>query len=129
MKKIMLWIVGIILILVIIYFVSPGFMKNTSAIINDYRVSDDGKEITFNVGVSSSVGYIRDVRVHQQHGGKLYLECYSAFGGLNGSIGAKDTFTVSLDEDTSVIAVYRGSNCYKEVLVKDEDGTWQRAKQ
>lgn len=75
------------------------------------------------------MGYIRDVKVHQQHGGKLYLDCYSAFGGLNGSIGAKDTFSFELNDDTTIIAIYRNSNAYEEVLVKAADGSWLRAKQ
>lgn len=73
------------------------------------------------------MGYIRDVRIHQQEGGKLYLDCYAAFGGLNGSIGARDTFTFALDDDTSIIAIYRNPGCYEEVLTKVEDGSWQRA--
>lgn len=129
MKKAVTWIIGIVLILAIVYFAGSGFIKNTSTFISGYNVSADGKEITLIVGVSSSMGHIRDVKVRQQYGGKLYLECYSAFGGLNGSIGAKDTFKFSLDEDTSGIAVYRGPNCYEEVLVKNADGTWQRAGQ
>lgn len=82
-------------------------MKNTSAFVNDYTVSADGKEITLNIGVASSAGYIRDVAVHQQQGEKLYLDCYSAFGGLNGSIGAKESFTFELNDDTTIIAIYR----------------------
>ena len=121
--------IGIVLVLAIVYFVGSGFVKNTSAFINDYKVSAGGKEITLTVGVASSMGHIRDVKVHQQQGGTLHLVCYSAFGGLNGSIGGKDTFTFSLDEDTSSIAVYRDANCYEEVLVKNADGTWQRTKQ
>lgn len=128
MKKKIFAVLGIVIALILIYFVGSGFMKNTSAIINDYSVSTDGKEITIKIGVSSSMGYIRDVSVHQQHGGKLYLDCYSAFGGVNGSIGAKDTFTFDLNDDTTIIAVYRNSNAYEEVLVKAEDGSWQRAK-
>ena len=129
MKKRLFVSLVIALMLAFIYFVGTGFMKNTSAFIDDYSVSADGKEITISVSVASSMGYIRDVKVHQQQGGKLYLDCYSAFGGLNGNIGAKDIFTFLLDEDTSIIAIYRNSNCYEEVLVKVADGTWQRAKQ
>ncbi len=128
MKKKVFVVIGIVLVLSLIYFAGSGFMKNTSAFINDYSVSADGKEITINVGEPSSMGHIRDVKVHQKQGGKLYLDCYSAFGGLNGSIGAKDTFTFALDEDTSIIGIYRSSNCYEEVLVKTEDGSWQRVK-
>lgn len=130
MKKKVFPVIGVILILALAYFwVSSGFIKNTSVFINDYTVSSDGKKITVNVGVSSSMGFIREVKVHQQQGGKLYLDCYSAFGGLNGRIGAKDTFTFLLSEDTSSIAVYRNSDCYETVLVKNADGLWQRAKQ
>ncbi len=128
MKKKVIWVIGIALAVVLVYFVGSGFMKNTAAFIYDHSVSADGREITIKVGVYSSMGYIRDVTIHQQHGGKLYLDCYSAFGGFNGSIGAKDTFTFQLNEDTSIIAVYRNSNCYEEVLVKAENGDWQRAK-
>ena len=85
MKKKVFVAIATVLALIVMYFVGSGFMKNTSAIINDYRVSADGKEITLNIGVASSIGYIRDVKVHQQYGGKLYLDCYSAFGGSNGS--------------------------------------------
>ena len=130
MKKKVFPVIGVILILALAYFwVSSGFIKNTSVFINDYTVSSDGKKITINVGVSSSMGFIREVKVHQQQGGKLYLDCYSAFGGLNGRIGAKDTFTFLLSEDTSSIAVYRNSDCYETVLVKNADGLWQRADQ
>ena len=130
MKKKVFPVIAVILILALAYFwVSSGFIKNTSVFINDYTVSSDGKKITINVGVSSSMGFIREVKVHQQQGGKLYLDCYSAFGGLNGRIGAKDTFTFLLDEDTTAIAVYRNPDCYETVLVKNADGLWQRADQ
>ena len=130
MKKKVFPVIGVILILALAYFwVSSGFIKNTSVFINDYTVSSDGKKITINVGVSASMGFVREVKVHPQQGGKLYLDCYSAFGGLNGRIGAKDTFTFLLSEDTSSIAVYRNSDCYETVLVKNADGLWQRAKQ
>lgn len=129
MKKKVFVTIGIILILLVVYFVGSGFTKNTSAVITDYTVSDDGKEITLNVSLASSAGYIRDVAVHQQQDGKMYLDFYSAFGGFNGSIGAKDSFTVKLNDETTIIAVYRNPNCYEEVLVRADDGSWKRDKQ
>ena len=128
MKKKIFTVIGIVIFIFIVYFIGSGFVRNTSVFINDYTVSANGKEITLNVGVSSSVGYVRDVKVQKQQGGKLYLDFYSAFGGLNGSVGAKNTFTLSLDEDTSIIAIYRNSNCYEEVLSKTLSGTWERSK-
>ena len=126
MKKKTALIIGVIVALFLIYFVGSGFLKNSSAYIGEYAISNDGNEITLHIGVSSSMGYIRNVSIHQQKGGKLYLDCYSAFGGLNGSIGAKDTFTFQLKENTSIIAIYRNTNCYEAVLMKNEDGSWQR---
>ena len=61
-------------------------------------------------------------------GGKLYIDCYAAFGGINGRIGAKSSFTLPLDADTEMIGIYRNANCYEEILHKDADGSWQRTK-
>ncbi|MBE6914897.1 MAG: hypothetical protein E7472_08230 [Ruminococcaceae bacterium] len=83
--------------------------------------------MTITIGVSSSIGYVRNIAAHQQQGGKLYLDCYSAFGGINGSLGAKNEYTVQLREDTETIAVYRSDNCYDTVLEKDENGKWHYA--
>ena len=126
MKKVLLCAVATAVLLFGIYMILPGFTKITSAYISEFSLSDDGSEITINVSVGSSVGFVRKVAVHQQEGGKLYLDCYSAFGGLNGSIGAKSTYTVKLDEDTEIIALFRNDNCYEEVLRKSADGSWER---
>lgn len=120
--------IAIIAAILLIYFVGSGFQKISSAYIGEYSISEDGRTITMNIGVASSIGYIRKAAVHQQSGGKLYIDCYSAFGGINGRIGAKTSFTLPLDEDTAIIAIYRNTNCYEEVLYKDTDGIWQRAK-
>lgn len=129
MKKSAIIVLLIIVVLFLTYFIGTGFMKNSSVYVNDFSVSEDGSEITINVGVSSSMGYIREVSVHQQESGKLYIDCYCAFGGLNGSIGAKNVFTLPLDEDTTVIAIYRNENCYEEILKKDDNNVWHRVTQ
>lgn len=125
MKKIIIAFL-IIITLFLAYFIGSGFGKISSANIYEYSISEDGKEITLNMGVASSAGYIRKVAINQQHGGKMYLDCYAAFGGFNGNIGAKSTYTLPLNEETTVIAIYRNTNAYEEVLVKDSDGVWQR---
>ncbi len=56
MKKKSFRVIVIILVLIILYFVVPGFMKNQSVVIDGYTVSADGKEITLNVSVASSMG-------------------------------------------------------------------------
>ena len=118
----------IIATLLLTYFVGSGFNKIPSAYIGEYSISEDGRKITMNIGVASSIGYIRKAAAKQQRGGKLYIDCYSAFGGINGRIGAKTSFTLPLDEDTELIAIYRNTNCYEEVLRKDADGVWRYIK-
>ena len=120
-KKVAVTALLIFIALIASYVIVPGFTKQGNAYIADYSVSEDGTEMTITVGVSTSVGYIRKVSEHQQQGGKLYLDCYSAFGGLNGSIGAKREYVILLDADTEMIALYRFSDCYESVLQKDEN--------
>ena len=108
------------------YVIASGFAKQGNAYIADYSVSADATEMTITVGVSTSIGYIRKVSEHQQQDGKLYLDCYSAFGGINGSQGAKTEYIIQIDEDTEMIALYRSPNGYEPVLEKAEGGEWQR---
>ena len=126
-NKILVIVLAVIVALTAVYVIAPGFSKQGNVYITDYSFSEDGTEMTITFGVSTSIGYVRNVSEHQQHGGKLYLDCYSAFGGINGSWGAKNEYTIRLDEDTETIAIYRSVNCYDTVLEKDENGKWQYA--
>lgn len=128
MKKTIIIFVGIVLVLGALYVLGSGFTKAGSAFIQDYAVSDYGTSMTITVGISGSVGYIRKVSVRQQEGGKLDLDCISAFGGINGSIGAKSEFVIPLDENTNMIGLYRNGNTYEVVLEKDASGEWNRVK-
>lgn len=93
MKKKM--VIGIIVAVVLCggYFIGSGFLRNGSVYMDGYSVSGDGREITLDIGVAASRGYIRKMEISQQMGGKLYIDCYAAFGGINGRIGAKSSFT------------------------------------
>ena len=101
MKKKMM--IGMIVAVVLCgdYFIGSGFLRNGSVYMDGYSVSGDGREITLDIGVAASRGYIRKMEISQQMGGKLYIDCYAAFGGINGRIGAKSSFTLPLDEDTT----------------------------
>lgn len=124
-KKALIITATLIAAALLAYFVGTGFRKDSSVCILDCSISEDGRSITINAGIPVSMGYIREAAVHRQAGGRLNVDFYSAFGGLNGCIGAKTSFTLPLDEDTTVIAVYRGPDCYQEALYKDDDGKWQ----
>lgn len=124
MKRIFLVLLFSAVFLFAVYFIGSGFIKTSSVYVSDFSVSDDGSEITLRLSMSSSAGSVRKVAVHQQHGGKLCLDCYYAFGGINGSIGAKSEYTVPVFSDTDTIAIYQNSDCYKVVLLKDDSGNW-----
>jgi len=115
-----------IIFLAVAFIIAPGFMKQGNVYISEYSISEDGSKMDITVGVASSMGYVRKVAEHQQHGGKLYLDCYSAFGGINGSLGAKKNHTIELDEDTKSIGLYRSKNAYEIVLEKDASGEWKK---
>lgn len=128
-KKTILCVLSLIIILVGTWLIGTGFTKNSSTFISSYSVSNDGPIMTIDVGVGSSVGYIRKVNIHKQEGGKLYLDFISAFGGINGSIGAKSKFEIPIDKECQEIAIYRSNNQYETVLKKDiNSGKWIRVK-
>jgi len=126
-KKILIILLAVVIVLSALYFVGTGFMERTDVYLGEYSVSKDGTVLTFYAGVMSSMGYIR---AYKDEGGGVkdhYLTFYSTFGGLNSSLGAKNDFTLELDEDDSEIYFKRGNHSYKLVLVKNlETGVWER---
>jgi len=129
MKKTVIIIVAVIvvLLLALAYLFGFGLFPRYDVHIVDYYVSSDGTALTFDVGVNSPAGYVRKI-AWEQSGGKLYLDFYPAFGGVNGNWGAKSLFTVPLYEDTNTVSICRGENVYLEILRKDANGNWLYAK-
>ena len=58
-KKIILTIVAIVFTLAALYFVGTGFQKASNEVLIDYSLSEDGTEMTFQVGSAESMGYVR----------------------------------------------------------------------
>lgn len=111
------------------YVIGTGFIQNSSVVLEDYTVSEDGNEIILNVSLASSMGYVRD---YKDKGGGVkphYLHFYSTFGGLNSSLGAKNEFVLELDENDTEIFFYRGKGGYDLVLEKNrQTGIWEAVK-
>ena len=119
-------IIGILIITLMgLYVIGSGFRKMSQVYISDYEVSKDGTQMTIRVGVPKSIGYTRKISTIQKTDGTLCLDVYAAFGGINGSIGAKSEFIVPLKDETSVIAIYRSKDYYDPVIRKSENGEWQ----
>lgn len=125
-------IIIILAVLCILFFeiVASGFTINTNAYItDDFVVSEDGSKIIFKVGVGSSMGYVRG---YKDEGGGVkphYLKFYSAWGGINSSIGANDEYVLELQPEDTGIYVYHGDGGYELTLNKDAaSGKWYRIK-
>ena len=130
MKKKIIIILLTLLCIVAVWMIGSGFTVKTSVYItDDFIVSEEEDEITFTVGIGSAMGFVRD---YKDEGGGVkphYLKFYSAWGGLNSSIGAKNKFTLELSPEDTEIYVYHGNGGYDLILEKNSvSGEWQRVK-
>jgi hypothetical protein len=98
-------------------------------VLDDYRADADGGAVTVEVDVTSPMGYVRSVR-ERQDGNCLYVSFYSAFGGHNGSIGAKDSFELTTPADCREIYFLCDNSSgdgYDLVLRRDDaSSAWER---
>ncbi len=125
-KKIRRYILLIsVVLLLAAYLVLPGFLPLSAIFVEDYSVSDDGSAITLTVANASSMGFVRTLHA-KEDSGTLNLTPIAAFGSINGRILACNTFTFPLSEDTTIIAFYRGKDCFETTLLQDETGAWVR---
>ena len=129
MKKTAAIAVWMVLGIVVLLAAAAGFLPQTSVYItDDFAVSEDGSQLTFRVGVASSMGYVRDFR---DEGGGVkphYLNFYSAWGGLNSSVGVKNSFPLELSPEDAAIDVCLGDEGCVLALQKDaSSGEWRRA--
>ena len=124
-KKIVTITVILITILLLSYFIGSGFTENTNVVIHNYSISEDGKTLTFETMILSSIGYTRGFK---DSGGGVkshYLTFYNTFGGINSPLGSKCNFTLELDESDTEIYFNRADGGYELVLQKDSSGVWQ----
>lgn len=126
MKKFVIIILTAVILLSGIYFIGSGLTVRSDAVLYDFTVSEDGSKMTINVGVSGSVGYIRSTKDVSDEDGKIKLKFYSAFGGINGSIGSRNSFDIYLAEESKEIYFCRGEQT-ELILFKNESGQWEKA--
>ena len=119
MKKKIFLTIAVIVVLMLLMFSCTGFRKRTDVVLFDYSVSEDGSEISLEIQVSSSMGYIRGFK---DKGGGVkphYLTFYSTFGGLNSSFGSINEIELELSRDNTEIYFNRPGGGYELVLMKD----------
>jgi hypothetical protein len=112
-------------IIICLLFISTGG-KKSDIFLEDYTISKDGSVMTINVGVASSMGYVRTVK-EKQDGNKKYITFYSTYG-INSNLGAHDEFQIDLKPTINEIYFYRGNDGYTLVLQKNkETNEWIRS--
>lgn len=79
------------------------FSKRMDVVLVDYSVSEDGTEITLDVGIPTSTGYIRGFKDNGSGVKPHYLTFFSTFGGINSPIGAEHSFQLELTSDDTEI--------------------------
>lgn len=128
MKKKLSIIVVILLLLYGGYYFGFGLIPATDVGISDFKVTEKQDQITVYTFVLSSVGYSRTVKNVSDDPEKMKLKFYSAFGGVNGSIGAKSEFDLPLSPECKEIYVLLYDD-YRLTLAKNPTtGEWERIK-
>lgn len=123
-KKIVLILGTAIIIILLAFLVGSGFTTKNNVVLSGYIISDDKTELTLNITLPSSIGYVRDIK-DKNDNGYHYIDFYSTFGGLNNPFGSKTQFTLNVTENDSRIYFARPNGEYELVLMKDGDtGEW-----
>ena len=120
-KKILIISIVVVAVIIVCLFVMSGGSR-TDVFLKDFELSQDEKTMTLKVGVSSSAGYVRKMK-RTSGSMNYYFTFYSTFG-INSRLGAKDTFTIEIDNNVDEIYFYTGNKGYKKVLELNDDGEW-----
>lgn len=113
MKKKSIIILVFVILVAVAWIIGSGFIKRKDVYLVDYSLSEDGSEITLQVGVAGSMGYVRDFLNDTNETEIMEMQFYSAFGGFNSSIGAKNEFVILLNSECREIYFYHndGFDC------------------
>ena len=96
----------VLIVIALAIVIGSGFDTRGDVVLDSFRETADGDTVMVNVAVTSSMGYVRSVDETQTDDG-LYVKFYSAFGGHNGSLGAKSSFELTTPDDCCAIYFYR----------------------
>ena len=124
MKK-KIFIVSIVIVVLLIGFLLITGGARTNVYLKNFEISSDGKTMTLKVGVTSSAGYVRNIK-RTSGGTNGYYTFYSTFG-INSKLGSKDTFEIEIDDNMDEIYFYTDDKGYKLVLTKHKvTGEWTK---
>lgn len=119
--KIIIIIAVILVVLIGAYMIGSGFKRASNIYVIDYKVS--GETMTIRVVSGNTVGgFVRTLKP-VKNGSDVTLNPYSAFGGINGKIGAKDDFDIDVSgADKIYMSDASGKN--SKLVLEKVDGEW-----
>ena len=117
-KKKLSIIIVVLLLLGCAYYFGVGFLPATNVVVTDFQVSEQQDSMTIQTSIATSAGYTRSVKNVSDDPKKMMLKFYSAFGGVNGSIGAKSEFDLPLSPECKEIYVLLYDD-YKLLIAKN----------
>lgn len=119
------FIIVVLLLLGCAYYFGVGFLPATNVVVTDFEVSEQQDSMTIQTSIATSAGYTRSVKNVSDDPEKMMLKFYSAFGGVNGSIGAKSEFDLPLSPECKEIYVLLYDD-YKLLIAKNPaTGEWE----
>ena len=128
MKKKLIITLSVLILISAFYFIGSGFDVREDVFLIDYAVPPNKNEMTITVGVASSAGYTRAVKNVSDNPEVMELQFYSAFNGINGSVGENHRFVIDIPSECREIYFDRGKN-FELILCKDEvTGEWSLTK-
>ena len=125
-KRLFKFMAVFVVTIMVLYMIVTGTMKREDVFMLDYSVTEHTGVITMQVGVMSSVGYVRSMENVSDDPTAAQIEFYSAFGGINGSWGARNVYTIQPGEQCKEI-YFRTYDGWRLVLEKDSNGEWIKA--
>ncbi len=125
-KRRLLALCGVLVAVLTLYFVLTGTSVRTDAFIGEFSVLPSGDVMTIRAGVAGSMGYIRACRDVSDDPQRVELKFYSAFGGLNSSLGAQSVYTIPLSPECTEIYIFRGDGMMLALQKNTETDQWER---
>lgn len=122
LKHILSWIAfGVVLVLIFIGGSYDG--KRSDVYLTDFEIINDGANMVLTVALENEKAYVRKLTSQSMGEDKVLFTFYSTSGFRNPN-GAKDSYSVLLDENWNEIYFYYGGDNYM-LQMRKTDGEWK----
>ena len=116
--------VSVILAAFALLWLLAGFSIREDVFLHDYATLSSGDAVQIRIGIAGSMGYVRSCRNVSDDPTRMTLRFYTAFGGLNSRVGARNVFTLVPGKECTEIWI-EGKD--EPILRRNaETGEWMR---